>query len=55
MIRFAADFLPKLNELHKHLQNQQKSTKYAGFFGVYSDFLQVWLDFSGKTDLGCDP
>ena len=31
MIRFAANFQPKLNELHKHLQNQQKSSKYASF------------------------
>ena len=35
MIRFAANFQPKLNELHKHLQNQQKSSKYAGFLVLF--------------------
>ena len=55
MIRFAASFQPKLNELHKNLQTQQKLSKYAVFFGDFSNFLQIWLKISGKTDPGCDP
>jgi hypothetical protein len=55
MIRFCASFQPKLNELHKNLQNQQKSSKYASFFGDFSNFLHLWLKTSAKTDHGCDP
>jgi hypothetical protein len=35
MIRFCASFQPKLNELHKKLQNQQKLSKYAGFLVMF--------------------
>ena len=43
MIRFAANIQPKLNELHKHLQIQQKSSKYAGFlvlFWIYAILIE---------------
>ena len=40
LIRFAANFQPKLNELHKHLQNQQKSLKYAGFLVIFSSLAE---------------
>jgi hypothetical protein len=46
MICFTASFLPKMNELHKNLQNQQKLSKFAG--------LQVRLKTSNKTDHGCN-
>ena len=38
MIHFCASFQPKLNELHKKLQNQQKSSKYAGFGVIFQFF-----------------
>ena len=54
MIRFCASFKPKLNELHENLQNQQKLSKNAGFFGEFSNFLHTWLKISTKTDHGCN-
>ena len=35
MIHCCASFQPKLNELHKNLQNQQKLSKYAGFLVIF--------------------
>ena len=40
MICFAANFQPKLNELHKNLQNQQKSSKYASFLVIFRIFFK---------------
>ena len=48
MIRFAANFQPKLNELHKHLQNQQKSSKYAGFLVIFCVFFNFGLILAAK-------
>ena len=48
MIRFAAIFQPKLNELHKHLQNQQKLSKYAGFFVIFCVFYNFGLILAAK-------
>jgi hypothetical protein len=47
MIRFCASFQPKLNELHKKLQNQQKSSKYAGFLVIF----QTFFNFGWKLAL----
>ena len=44
MIRFAANIQPKLNELHKNLQTQQKSSKYAGFLVI----IQIFFKFGWK-------
>ena len=48
MIRFAANFQPKLNELHKHLQNQQKLSKYAGFLIIFCAFFNFGLILAAK-------
>ena len=34
-VRFCANIQPKLNELQKYLQIQQKSSKYAGFLVLF--------------------
>ena len=47
MIRFCTSFQPKLNELHKNLQNQQKLSKYAGSFF----FFLIFFNFGWKLAL----
>ena len=48
MIRFAASFQPKLNELHKNLQNQQKSSKYADFLVIFRIFFKFGWKLAAK-------
>ena len=47
MIRFCTRFQPKLNELHKNLQNQQKSSKYSIFLVIF----QIFFNFGWKLEL----
>ena len=51
MIRFAANFQPKLNELHKHLQNQQKLSKYAVFLVIFQIFFKFGWKLAAKRIL----
>ena len=52
MICFAANFQPKLNELHKILQNQQKSSKYAGFLMIFRIFFNLRAILAHQTSYG---
>ena len=37
-----------MNDLHKHLQNQQKSSKYAGFLVIFCVFFNFCLILAAK-------
>ena len=44
-----------MEENSKNLQKQQKNHKEITFFDDFSNFPQVWLKTSSKTDHDCNP
>ena len=54
MIRFLLVFSQNWRKFEKPSKSTKKSSK-INIFGHFSNFLQIWLKTSAKTDHRCDP